>query len=229
MENEGGLKSSPVIAQTHQRYSGRKRFYKKVGVDTIKDSSSGADVHRVLLDGRVLKTPGRNPLYLPSYDLAMIVAGEWDAQTDVRTGIEPVTMPVMTLVSTAIDQIQNNEIESDSSTSQKQIVVENCMKYLPTDSILFFTKDFDRILLTKQRKHLSPIIKALNRQLSLQLNSTTEVTTKLQHSKDTIEKIRQILEKMVSFIYFSCLSFLCLTSNEGSLLSGLCPSDHHGV
>lgn len=38
-------------------------------------------------------------------DLAMAVAAEWDAQTSSK-GIEPALMPLMSLASTAIDQVR---------------------------------------------------------------------------------------------------------------------------
>lgn len=197
------LTSSSSLPQTHQRYSGRKRFYKQVGVDQTESGE-----FRVLLDGRVLKTPARNPLHLPKREIAMMIAGEWDAQTDARKGIEPATMPIMTLVSTAIDQIQFNDNDSSEQT-QKDIVIENCMKYLPTDSLLFFTNDMDRILLKKQRKVLSPIIKSINRCLRLQIESTTEITSKLQHSPETIEKLRNILQRMDHFT-LACVQALTM-------------------
>ncbi len=185
-------RSSSPAPQTHQRYAGRKRFYKQVGVDQAPTGE-----FRVLLDGRVLKTPSRNPLYLPNREVAMMIAAEWDAQTDARKGIEPVSMPIMTLMSTAIDQIQFNDNDSSEKT-QREIVIDNCMKYLPTDSLLFFTNDMDRILLKKQRKFLTPIIKSLNRHLSLQVSSTTDITNKVQHTPETIDNVRGILSRMVN-------------------------------
>lgn len=142
----------------------------------------------------------------------MLAAGEWDAQTDERKGIEPVTMPIMTLASTAIDQIQfndNNSLTSSGNDASKEFIVQNCLKYLPTDSLLFFTNDSDRILLKKQRKFLLPIIKTLNRYLHLNIEPTKAMTAKVQHSPETIAKIEQILNKMVNF-YPSYLFFLFL-------------------
>lgn len=61
--------------------------------------------YAIFLDGRQLKTPARTPLLLPSYELAAAVALEWDSQIDKRRGIQPANMPLMTLSSTAIDQV----------------------------------------------------------------------------------------------------------------------------
>ncbi|XP_062508284.1 ATP synthase mitochondrial F1 complex assembly factor 2-like isoform X2 [Corticium candelabrum] len=51
-----------------------KRFYENVG---IRKTSEG---YAVALDGRVVKTPLRNELLVPSESLAVAIAAEWDAQ-----------------------------------------------------------------------------------------------------------------------------------------------------
>lgn len=96
-------------------------------------------------------------------------------------------MPLMTLASTAIDQVLVNREE----------VIQNCLKYLPTDSALYFTDEGDRILLAKQRKYLSPAIRYLNRHLLVNLEPTTAVASKIQHDADTVAKFRAVLERMV--------------------------------
>lgn len=47
----------------------------------------------VLLDGRTLRTPARNPLSLPSLPLALAVAAEWEWQE--QRNLRPFTMPIM--------------------------------------------------------------------------------------------------------------------------------------
>ena len=47
----------------------------------------------VLLDGRTLRTPARNPLALPSLPLALAVAAEWEWQE--QRNLRPFTMPIM--------------------------------------------------------------------------------------------------------------------------------------
>lgn len=126
-------------------------------------------------------------MHFSSKLLALAVAAEWDFQTDSRRGLEPVTMPLTTLASTAIDQVLVNREE----------VIQNCLKYLPTDSALYFTDEGDRILLAKQRKYLSPAIRYLNRHLLVNLEPTTAVASKIQHDADTIAKFRAVLERMV--------------------------------
>jgi chaperone required for assembly of F1-ATPase len=79
------------------------------------------------------------------------------------------------------------------------------LRYFPTDSALFFTEEGDRILHTKQRKHLQPVIRWLNRQLNLSLEATTNMSRIIDHSPETIETIRRILASMVSEV--KCLYY----------------------
>jgi chaperone required for assembly of F1-ATPase len=55
----------------------------------------------VALDGRALRTPGKQALVVPSAALAAAIAVEWDAQTDE---IRPAEMPLYRLAATAIDR-----------------------------------------------------------------------------------------------------------------------------
>ena len=77
----------------------RNRFYKDVSVD-----SAGA-LHRILLDGKPVKTPGGAMLALPSTALAQAIADEWRAQ---ESTIKPQTMMLTKLANTAIDRVLPN-------------------------------------------------------------------------------------------------------------------------
>ncbi len=76
-----------------------KRFYREAGVG---DAAGG---HAIELDGRPVKTPARRPLVLPTAAAAEAVAAEWAAQGDA---VEPTTMPLTRLATTAIDRVADN-------------------------------------------------------------------------------------------------------------------------
>ena len=76
--------------------AGVKRFYQDVGVD----ATGGG--HRILLDGRPVRTPARQLLVMPNAALAEAVAGEWRAQGET---IERAGMGLTRLVSTALDRM----------------------------------------------------------------------------------------------------------------------------
>lgn len=73
-----------------------KRFYKQVSV------GEAGEAFEVLLDGRAVKTPARQPLHLPTRTLADASAAEWEAQGDK---VDPRTMPVTGLANAAIDRV----------------------------------------------------------------------------------------------------------------------------
>jgi chaperone required for assembly of F1-ATPase len=73
-----------------------RRFWKEV---TFEQGTFGQGI---MLDGRPLKTPKRNALYLPTKALADAVADEWRSVGDV---IDPAEMPVTGFANAAIDHV----------------------------------------------------------------------------------------------------------------------------
>lgn len=76
-----------------------KRFYKDVSIGPAEGGFA------VLLDGRPVKTPGRNLLVLPTERLAAAIAQEWQAQGDEVIAI---TMPLLRLANTVVDGVAVN-------------------------------------------------------------------------------------------------------------------------
>ena len=56
----------------------------------------------VLLDGRPVRTPGRNLLRVPTEELAEAIADEWNAQGET---VDPHSMPLTGLANAAIDRV----------------------------------------------------------------------------------------------------------------------------
>ncbi len=71
-----------------------KRFYQTVAVAPAEPG------HAVLLDGKPLRTPAKQPLVLPTVALADAIAAEWQAQQDQ---VRPQSMPLTQLCCTALD------------------------------------------------------------------------------------------------------------------------------
>lgn len=142
-----------------------------------------------MLDGRVLKSPARGKFELPSQDLACIIAAEWDAQTNERVGIQPTSMPCMTIAATAIDQV----------IPSRDFVQKTCISYLPTDTALFYTSPDDRLLLRKQQKHFKPLLKWVNNHYDIELveAASDACTGKIVHPETSIDIINKEMDKMV--------------------------------
>ncbi|TCK28696.1 chaperone required for assembly of F1-ATPase [Ancylobacter aquaticus] len=74
-----------------------KRFYKEARAAATEDGR-----FRIELDGRPVRTPGRNLVAVASQPLAAALAVEWQAQVEV---IDPMTMPMTRLANSAIDGV----------------------------------------------------------------------------------------------------------------------------
>ena len=97
------------------------RFYKTVDVVEL-DGGWG-----ITLDGRTLKIPGsREPLCVPTKALALAVAAEWEWQSG--RSIRPFTMPLMALVSTAVNQMSLGEV--------RNLHIRRLLDYLSSDVTL---------------------------------------------------------------------------------------------
>ena len=112
------LRRSRAATSQRRGAASRPRFYKHTSIDR------DGDAWRVTLDARPLPSPAGQALRLPTERLALAIAAEWDAQTD---RIEPASMPLMALASTAIDQIPKEREQTE----------KNILAYAVTDTCRF--------------------------------------------------------------------------------------------
>ena len=115
-----------------------KRFYKTASVAPVEN---GFAVH---LDGKPVRTPGKALLTLPTEPAAALVADEFNAQEEV---INPVTMPVMRLVNTAIDGVANDP----------QAVLEDILRFASSD-LLCYRAEAPQGLVDRQNQHWDPVL-----------------------------------------------------------------------
>jgi chaperone required for assembly of F1-ATPase len=116
-----------------------KRFYTTATADTDSDGR-----HRVLLDGRQVRTPKKGVLTLPTRALAEAVAAEWQAQTGV---IDPARMPLTRFADTALDGVVGQEAE----------VAADIAKYCDTD-LLYYRAERPEGLTHRQAELWDPIL-----------------------------------------------------------------------
>jgi chaperone required for assembly of F1-ATPase len=115
-----------------------KRVYKEV---TSRPAAAGWGV---ALDGRPMRTPGRNELVVPSEKLAEAIAAEWDAQQDE---IRPASMPLTRLVATAIDR----------TAAQRDLVIDEIAGYAGTD-LVCYRADRPPTLVARQQEVWQPLL-----------------------------------------------------------------------
>lgn len=115
-----------------------KRFYSEASVGAEGDGFA------VLLDGRMVRTPGATPVLLPSQAAAELVAGEYAAQSE---NIDPATMPVTRLVNTALDGVAHHA----------QPVLEDVLRYASSD-LLCYRAPSPESLIALQAQMWDPIL-----------------------------------------------------------------------
>jgi chaperone required for assembly of F1-ATPase len=123
----------------------RKRVYKTVtvGKSAPGDGGDGAP-HRVLLDGKALRTPAGTPLAVPTRALAEAIAGEWHAQGE---HVDPQTMPLTKLANSAIDGVRGREAE----------IGADVLKFVASD-LLCYRAEEPAALVERQSRAWDPIL-----------------------------------------------------------------------
>ncbi|MCS0504485.1 ATP12 family chaperone protein [Ancylobacter mangrovi] len=116
-----------------------KRFYKEAGV-----ADAGEGMYRVELDGRPVRTPGRNLLAVPSRPLAEALAGEWAAQGEL---INPLSMPLTRLTNSALDGVE----------AAREAVAAEIVRYAGSDLICYRAEGPAR-LVARQAEHWDPLL-----------------------------------------------------------------------
>jgi chaperone required for assembly of F1-ATPase len=95
-----------------------KRIYRKAEAVPV------ARGHGVVLDGRLVKTPGKHDLVLPNWALAVAIAEEWEAQ---QGEIRRERMPLTRFAAATIDR----------AVGQREEVVRQVAHYAGTDLVSY--------------------------------------------------------------------------------------------
>lgn len=118
-----------------------KRFYKEVTSGAANGGAAGSG-YGVQLDGKPIKTPAGQPLVVASARLAAALAEEWAAQGETIT---PSTMPLMQLVSTALDRMKPTRVQ-----------VTGFLLGFGGSDVLCYRADSPSDLVELQEKHWQP-------------------------------------------------------------------------
>ncbi|MDO9413001.1 MAG: ATP12 family protein [Pseudolabrys sp.] len=128
-----------VSARQGAKANLRKRFYKQaqVGEDT-------GDGFPLLLDGKQVMTPARQPLVAPRRELAEAIAKEWEGQVEV---IDPFAMPLTRLSNVIIDGV----------SKAPQPIIDEIVQYLGSD-LVCYRADTPPGLVEKQKAEWDPVV-----------------------------------------------------------------------
>ena len=115
-----------------------RRFYKSVTVEAVDAA------HRVLLDGKAMRTPAKAMFAAPTRALAEAIAAEWEAQ---REHIDPAAMPLTRLANSAIDGVR----------PQVAAVRDDIVKYAASDLVCYRAPQ-PEALVRRQAESWDPIL-----------------------------------------------------------------------
>jgi len=181
-----------------------KRFYKTVSVE------DHADGYIIALDGKPVKTPGRQPLALPGKASAKLVADEWDA---VDKEINPLKMPCTRLANTAVDGV----------STEMQAVMEDITRYAASD-LLCYRADAPQGLVELQRQHWDPVLDWYQSELGAWFE-TGEGIVHVAQPREAITIYNTRLKTHQDAFKLACLH--TFTSLTGSALLALALAEKH--
>ena len=161
-----------------------KRFY-----DTVSHAATEGGFE-ILLDGRAVKTPAKNPLICKTENLAEAVAEEWRQVKDV---IKPENMAVTGFINAAIDRI----------APAREDFIQKCLDYAEFDTLCYRLSPDSGETGRKQAEILAPAVEALEKRLDAKLNITTGLE-KIEQSSRTLQALRDYVsatdhEKLTAF------------------------------
>jgi chaperone required for assembly of F1-ATPase len=168
-----------------------KRFWREVTVD-----GDGA----VLLDARVVRTPGRRTLALPSAALAAAVAEEWRAVSDE---IDPRGMPMTGLANAAIDIVAPDPARFASRLAA----------YADSD-LLCYRADTPQPLVERQRVAWDPVLDWARGRYDIHIETTAGV----MHVAQPIATVERLGSAIAALDAFRLAAASPIVTMTGSLI-----------
>ncbi len=173
-----------------------KRFWKEAAVDECKGGYS------IRLDLRLVKTPAKRELVLPTRSMAEVIAAEWDAQ---EGEINPHLMPATRTANAAIDKVSIQHAE----------VAEMLAAYGDSD-LLCYRAQSPEELVARQAEVWDPLLDWGAATLGPRLEPRTGVI----HAPQDAEALMQLRHQTHALNAFELAAFHDLVSLSGSLILG---------
>ena len=174
-----------------------RRFYKKV--EKFQDD----DRWVILLDGKSIKTPARQTLFLPTMTLAENIVLEWEKQDPE---IDPLTMPLTAYAYSAIDRSQ----------PMKNQLINRICAYAQSD-VLCYRVDKPIDLAERQEVEWQPILDWLSASRGIDLRVTSGIN-QVEQEPGVIELVKS---NVSSFDQFQLTGLHAATIGSGSIVLGL--------
>jgi chaperone required for assembly of F1-ATPase len=171
-----------------------KRFYKEVAVSAARE---------ILLDGRPVKTPLKQPLTMPTMLLAEAVAEEWRSQSE---SIDLLRMPLTKLANTAIDRAPHERLA----------LIDELVAYAGSDLVCYRATE-PAALVHRQAEQWDPVLHWAEAVLGVSLRAVDG----LLHVPQPREALEAVRRKLVDLNGFNLVALHAIVTLSGSALLGL--------
>lgn len=157
----------------------------------------------VELDGKPLRTPAREPLCVPTHDLAEAIVAEWNG---VEDRIDPRAMPLTGLANAAIDRI----------APDRQAFAAGLAKYGEGD-LACYRAEGPRELVDRQAESWDALLSWARRRFDVDF----ETTSGILHVDQPSSTIEQLSHAVVALDAFRLAGLSPLVTIGGSLIAAL--------
>jgi chaperone required for assembly of F1-ATPase len=182
-----------------------KRFYKETAVDL------GDGGHRILLDGRPMRTPAKTVLVVPTRALAEAIAAEWGDVPD-KADINVSHLPLTRLAATGLDRV----------TTQRARVIEDTAKYGGSD-MLCYRAGGPETLVKRQQETWQPLLDWAEERYGARL----VVVEGLAFVEQPADAVARLHEAVATHSDLGLSALYNLTHISGSLVVALAVAEKH--
>lgn len=176
-----------------------KRFYKETAVDL------GDGGHRILLDGKPMRTPAKAVLVVPTRALAEAIAAEWGEVPD-NADINVSHLPLTRLAATGLDRV----------TTQRTRVIEDTAKYAGSDMLCYRASEPES-LVKRQQETWQPLLDWAHERYGARL-VIVEGLAFVEQPADAVARLR---ESVATHSDLALSALYNLTHISGSLIVAL--------
>jgi chaperone required for assembly of F1-ATPase len=176
-----------------------KRFYKAASVAP----ADAGDGFALLLDGRPIRTPARNPLVVPTCGLAEAIAAEWNAQGEE---VDARAMPLTGLANAAVDRV----------APDPQGFARSLAAYGETD-LLCYRAEAPQPLVARQAEAWDPLLQWARRRFDVDF----EVASGIVHRPQPEPALDRLRRAVAARDPFALAALSPLVTISGSLIVAL--------
>ena len=182
-----------------------KRFYKETAVDL------GDGGHRILLDGRPMRTPAKTVLAVPTRALADAIAAEWGEVPD-KADINVSHLPLTRLAATGMDRV----------TTQRARVIEDTAKYGGSDMLCYRASE-PETLVKRQQEMWQPLLDWADERYGARL----VVVEGLAFVEQPADAVARLHDAVATHSDLALSALFNLTHISGSLVVALAVAERH--